>query len=309
MITLKYGSNVLALPGDVMNELKNSTKNDLAVIMSICSGITDEEALCNALGIGEEDLSRALSFWRDAGVIEGSGAMSRRITPSDGEAMVYTGQEIAEISENDSSIDSLINKCRDIIGMHAFTHAEASSVVYMRHGLGLDPEYIMLLCSHYAKTDRVTLRLIEKKATELYDSGIRTVGALENYLAADKKRYDAEYKIRKLFGLGERALLPREQAYIKDWVVKWGMSDEMIRRAYEETIVNTKTPTLAYANAILKSWHESGVMNEESAEKAKTEHKKKTAKKAQSAAPGFDLDEFFDLAIARGQGNDGKKGE
>lgn len=292
-----------------MKGLYDASKNDLAVIMSIYSGITDEEALCSALGIGEEDLLRSLAYWRDIGVIDVDGVSKRRITPSDGAAIVYTGKEIAEISEKDSSVDSLINKCREIIGTNVFTHAEASSVIYMRQGLGLDPEYIMLLCSHYAKTDRVTLRLIEKKATELYDSGIRTVGALESYLDADKKRFDAEYKIRKLFGLGERALLPREQAYIKDWVVKWGMSDEMIRRAYEETVVNTKTPTLAYANAILKSWHESGVLSTEAAEKEKAEHKKKTAKKSAGKAPGFDLDEFFDLAIARGQGGDDKKGE
>ena len=309
MIKLKYGSSVVSLPGEVSRKIGEATEADLRVIVAIASGIVDEDELSSTCKISKEETARALSFWRGAGVIEDAAQKKYKSSPSDEAPRVYTGDEISQICDEDGTIDSLINKCREILESRVFTHADASSVIYMRRDLGLDPEYIILLCSHYAKRERITLRFIEKKAIALYDDGIRTISALEQYLADETKRQGTEYLVRQLFGLGERALVPREREYISNWTLKWNMSEDMIRRAYEETVANTERPTLAYANAILKNWHEAGISSAEQADAQKTEHKNKTQKKQKKnkADPGFDLDEFFDLAIARGHGNDGNK--
>ena len=119
------------------------------------------------------------------------------------------------------------------------------------------------------------MRFIEKRAIDLYDKGIKTIGALEEYLGEEDKRYDMEHIVRKLFGLGERAFTAKEKTYIKDWTSKWHVSEEMIGRAYEETVSKTQTPTLAYCNAILKSWHEAGIVSGEGVEKEKQSYKKK----------------------------------
>lgn len=301
MIKLKYGSNVVNIPGSALEKLHSAGERELRVLIAVCARVEDDE-IPSVTGLDSDDVASAVEFWRGAGVFEGEREKQKKITPADSASRVYTGDEIAQICQTDKSIDSLIVRCREILGSRVFTHAESSSVVYLRHNLALDPEYILLLCAHYSKQDKITMRFIEKKAIDLYDSNIRTVEALEKYLSEDVKKHDAEYKIRKLFGLGERALVAKEQEYIKNWVIKWQMSDELIKRAYEETVANTKTPTLAYANAILKNWHESGVSSDDDAAREKKEYKKKSGKK-RAADTSFDLDEFFDLAIARGEGN------
>jgi len=309
MIKLKYGSSVVSLPGDVSRKIGEATEADLRVIIAIAGGASDEDELSSACKISKEDAARALAFWRGVGVIEDAAQRKYKASPSDEAPRVYTGDEISQICGDDKTMDSLINKCREILGSRVFTHADASSVIYMRRDLALDPEYIILLCSHYAKRERITLRFIEKKAIALYDDGIRTLAALEQYLADDAKRQSTEYIVRRLFGLGERALVPKEREYISNWTLKWNMSEEMIRRAYEETVANTERPTLAYANAILKNWYEAGISSAEQADAQKSEHKSKTEKKQRKkkADPGFDLDEFFDLAIARSKADDDKK--
>ena len=308
MIKLKYGASVISLPGAVKDKISEAGEAELRVLVALCAGNSEGE-LASVCSLDGGAVSKALSFWRGAGIIEGEEEpmQKRRITPSDSTSRVYTGDEIAKIRESDPSVDGLIIKCREILGSHVFTHAESSSVIYLRQGLGLEPEYIMLLCSHYARREKITVRFIEKKAISLYDGGIRTVDALEAYLDGENKKHDVEYLVRRLFGLGERALVPREREYISNWV-KWGMSEEMIRRAYEETISNTERPTLAYANAIMDNWHKSGVSNGAEAEEKKKEFKEKSGKKSkkQKNDPGFDLDEFLDLAIARGESNIGK---
>ncbi|MBO4354314.1 MAG: DnaD domain protein [Clostridia bacterium] len=308
MIKLKYGSSVISLPGNVAGKISEATEADMRVIVAIASGLTDAEAIASACKISDEETARALSFWRGAGVIEDALPKKYGRSPSDEAPRVYTGEEISQICDDDKSMDSLINKCREMLACRTFTHADASSVIYMRRDLALDPEYIILLCSYYAKREKITLRFIEKKAISLYDDGIKTVTALERYFADETKRHDTEHLVRQLFGLGERALVPKEREYISNWTLKWNMSEELIRRAYEETVANTERPTLAYANAVLKNWYESGVSSAEQADEQKNEHKKKTQKKQKpkKSDPGFDLDEFFDLAIARGQGSSDK---
>ena len=309
MIKLKYGTSVISLPGSVKDKITEAGGAELRVLIAVAGGVSSEDEIGAICKMSDEDVRRALSFWRGAGVIEGeSDKKPRGETPSDVASRVYTGEEIESICKKDKSIDLLISKCREILGSRVFTHAEASSVIYLRQGLGLDAEYIMLLCTYYAKRDKITVRFIEKKAISLYDDGVRTLPALEAYLSGETKRHDVENTVRKLFGLGERALVPREREYISNWT-KWEMSDELIRRAYEETVQNTDRPTLAYANAILENWHSSGVENGAQAEEKKKEYRSKTSKKTKKTKtePGFDLDEFFDLAIARGEGKSDKK--
>ena len=308
MIKLKYGSNVVSVPGAALDKISEAGEAELRVLLCICAGNTDPETISSECRLDAVKVQNALSFWRGADVIDGVTLKKRTVTPTDGAARVYTGEEISKIRDSDSSVDVLINKCREILGSHVFTHAEASSVIYLRQGLRLEPEYIILLCSHYAKRERITMRFIEKKALTLYDDGIRSVSQLEAYLGGETKRHDVETLVRTLFGLGERSLVPREREYISNWV-KWDISEELIRGAYEQTVSNTEHPTLAYANAVITNWHNAGVENGEQAEENKKQYKNKNGKgsrKSKNAKQtSFDLDEFFDLAIARG-GQNGK---
>lgn len=308
MIKLNFGDSVVSLPGAVKDSLAGAGGAELRVLIAVAGGAKDEDEIASMCKMNDSDVRGALAFWRGAGIIEGDAEKKTRVdTPSDVASRVYTGEEVEKICKSDKSVDLLITKCRAILGSRVFTHAEASSIIYLRQGLGLDAEYILLLCTYYAKRDKITVRFIEKKAISLYDDGVRTLPALEAYLSGETKRHDVENTVRKLFGLGERALVPREREYIANWT-KWQISDELIRRAYEETVQNTDRPTLAYANAIIENWHSAGVETGAQAEEKKKEYKSKTEKKPKKkkADPGFDLDEFFDLAIARGEGGDKK---
>lgn len=309
MITLKYGSSVVSVPRSALEKLSEAGEAELRVLLCVCSGNTDPETVGALCGLDSLKVQNALSFWRGADVIEGSALQKKRhVTPADGAARVYTGDEISKICKDDGSVEVLIGKCREILGSRVFTHSEASSVIYLRQGLKLEPEYIILLCSHYAKRERISMRFIEKKALILYDEGIRSVSQLEAYLGGETKKHDVETLVRTLFGLGERSLVPREREYISNWV-KWDISEDLIRRAYEETVPKTDRPTLAYANAIITNWHSAGVENGEQAEENKKKYKTKTGGKRSAKVSkstdktSFDLDEFFDLAIARGEKN------
>lgn len=303
MIKLKYGSSVISLPGTVVEKLNSASENDLRVLIALSAGIEEESDIASAVNITSEDVNRSVSFWRGAGVIEGEPEKKRRVTPSDDASKVYTGAEIKQMCEMDKSLESLMMRCREILGSPVFAYSESSSVIYMRHNLGLEPEYILLLCSHYANSEKATMRFIEKKAITLYDDNIRTITALESYLETENKRNDMETKVRKLFGLGERSLTSKESEALRNWALKWNVTEEMLVKAFEETVSKTQKPSIAYMNAVLKNWHDSGENGTAPQTAKKKEHK--TKETSGKKAPGFDIDAFFDAAVARAE--QGKK--
>ena len=72
-------------------------------------------------------------------------------------------------------------------------------------------------------------------------------------------------------------------------------SKEIIQRAYEVTISNIQKPSLSYANAILRNWHEGGLHTLEEVNTALAEYRK--AKEQQPDGSSFNTDDFFQAAL------------
>jgi DnaD/phage-associated family protein len=115
-----------------------------------------------------------------------------------------------------------------------------------------------------------------------------------------------EYKIRKLFGIGERALAPKEKAFLAKWSTEWCLPFEMIEKAYEIMVGAIAKPTFAYENGILEKWREAGCKTIEDVE-GLLASQKKAPKKQETRETSFDLDEFFELAAKRGAGIAGEE--
>ncbi|MCQ2770191.1 MAG: DnaD domain protein [Clostridia bacterium] len=303
---IDYGYSVISLPGAVIDKLGNASESDLKVIIAICSGRSEEHEISETTGLTIDEIKNSISFWRGAGVISGDTATKRkRITPTDGASRTYTGEEIEKIVETDNEIASLKVRCGEILGIQTFTFSEVSSIIYMRRELALGADYILLLCAHFANYNKVSMRFIEKTALNLHDKGITTIDSLEAYLEKDNKSHDMEYLVKKLFGFGERELTNKEKQFISTWSNDWNISDDLIKKAFDEMIANTQKPNMAYMNAILNNWIMSSIETPEQVEESKAKYKTSTSKaKGGAKTPGFDLDEFFNDAVARGKNSE-----
>ena len=224
------------------------------------------------------------------------------VTPS------YTGDDMLRISEN-GDVRELIDVCAAILEK-TFTPTETESLFYLYDGLRLDFEYIVRLCKYCHDIGKPSLRYLKKTAISLYDGGTVTVGALEAFIEKEERKSDMEYRIRLLYGIGERTLTPTEKQCISRWVVDWDFSYEVIELGYYQMMASIAAPKMSYENKILQSWYSEGLRTKEDVEnylpKGKEQHKKK---KEQEAAQnvGFDLDEFFAAATLRGEeSSDGK---
>ena len=226
----------------------------------------------------------------------------------------YSGEELAALTDaHGGELRKLIDTCQGIVG-RIFTQAEAAKVVGMYEYLGLDIEHILALFTYCAHRGKRAVGYVEKTAYNLYDEGIDSAAKLEEYIKKKEEKEREEAHLRSLFGLGSRALTAKERQEFAKWLHEWRLPEEVVVRAYEQTVENTGKYSLAYMSRVLESWYMAGLCSIEKLDEY--ERKRLTsvggASKtgavrsahgasgaAQNGADSFDTDRFVELALAR----------
>lgn len=227
---------------------------------------------------------------------DGAAAKTRALVPS--ELPLYSSEHINRILEKNRETKSLIDNCQQSLGK-IFSIHEVEVILKLKDYLGLDEDFILLLCSHCSKINKTSLRYVEKKATALFDMGITEYAQLEKHLEDLDAAAGLEGKFRKLLGVGERSLTKKE----KDALLRWttlGLSWELIEKAFEVTVDNARKFSLNYMSAVLESWYKDGLLSAKavSDEGEKQRSQKKSAAKREKKG-SFDEDDFFEEALKR----------
>lgn len=299
-IEFLYDRSVISLPGCALAAIDRASGEELRVLLALAVEKDEISRLSALSGVCADRIPAAIRFWSEAGVIAAEDLESESAVRMSADRPAYSGEEMERICA-ESDVKELIDVCSAILGK-TFTPTETESILYLHDGLRLDFEYIVKLCKHCYDIGKPALRYIEKVGISLYDSGAVTVGALEAYIEKEERKNDMEYRIRSLFGLGERALTPKEREYLAVWTIDWNLSFELIELAYNEMMAAIPQPKFSYENGILKKWVEAGCRTKEDVAAFAEKHKKsgKAGGKKEKEI-GFDLDEFFDAATRRGE--------
>lgn len=305
-IELSYGNGVINLPISALSLLPDVTADELRVLIAIGSGEKDLAALAGLSGVPLDGVTDALRRFEKAGLVVLEGALPERNREVQKHRPTYTGEEMERIAKT-SDTRELLDVCAAIFGK-TFTAAESESVFYLHDGLRLDFEFIVKLCKHCHDIGKPSLRYMEKVGISLYDEGVTTVGALDTYIDKEERKNDMEYRVRRLFGLGERALTPAEREHLARWTIEWNLPYELIELAYNEMMNAIAQPKFSYENKILKTWVEAGVKDKAGAEAFSSSHKKEKKERAEEKTVGFDLDEFFEAAQRRGAASESGAG-
>lgn len=257
---------------------------------------------------------------REAGDADARGEESPRKKPLRREYSLgeRSGAYVARIID-EGKLAPLIDACQQISGK-VYSTSETAVIAGLSDELCLDGEYILTLLKWCVQNGKKSLRYIEKTAFSLTDEGISTPDALNAYIARREASATAEGRLRKMFGISDRALTKNEEKCFARWCVDWGFSDGVIGLAYDLTVEATGKAAVNYADKILEEWHGAGVTDEAGA--AEYTAKRRACRAAQSQSQStsrngnarakagetrgsFDADDFFSRALERSYG--GKK--
>ena len=128
-------------------------------------------------------------------------------------------------------------------------------------GRASEIERVMQILSRRQKNNPAAsprLPQIQKEAFRWKRLGVDTLERAEDYLRREEQVDGREWEILSSLGVAERRpAVGREREYIAAWV-DMGVSDELIRMAYERTVYQKKAMNWPYMNKILLSWHQAG---------------------------------------------------
>ena len=302
-----YGSRVAVVPvPEDPDVLRRATREQLAVLIALmASPDAERDGIAQMSGVADAQLDAAVSYWQSAGVLRCDAAPAPP-APAErpdraAELPHYNTEEAARFLERNPSAASLIDGCQRALGK-IFNTSETEIVIGLLDYLSLEPDYILLLCAHCAQHDRRSLRYIEKMAISLHDGGIVTYEQLELHLKKLDMTRDAEHALRELFGIGQRALLKKEQAAFYNWIAEWNLPLDLIRHAYEITVSKTGKPSVPYTNAILEKWHADNLVTLAAVEAAE-DAKRREAQETAVPGTSFNTDDFFEAALKRSYGD------
>lgn len=331
-IDLHYGSGVLTLPAAALDRVAGAGESELKVLIAmgdhrVREGF-DPAELAKKLRISTEQVLRALDFWRGAGVLscyesenksvslqqineqpcaepestqapaqEKSG-VSVTVVRSDDGMPHYTAEEINRIFAKNGHLSGMIDECQNIFGK-IFNPTEINRLMALTDYFRLDCEYVLLLAYYCKKIGKASIPYLDKLARSLYNEGIDQVDALGDRLGEMEAAADLGSYYRSISGAGKRAFTDKENRFLAQWV-KWSISPEMLKIAYEIAVDNTGAPSMPYTNKVLSNWKEAGYTSAEQVKRAIEEYKQKKEGKlpaVNAANNSFATDEFFEAAL------------
>jgi DnaD/phage-associated family protein len=202
-----------------------------------------------ALGFDRDRLQKAYEVLRLYGIAE-SGAKPPR------EEHQYTPEQLIAAKNSDPVFAGLCVFLETALG-RGLKKSHYDCLYAMYDTLDMPSGLIMLLVNYCKAHGLLTPREMLKIAYQWADRGIRTYDQAVQYLDVVNRRSDRAVRVLRMFGIQDRAASEAETKYVEQWD-SWGMSDELIKLAYERTVLRTGKVQWSYMSKILQSWHEQG---------------------------------------------------
>ncbi len=204
----------------------------------------------------------------------------------------YTAEDINRELENKSSpFPALVSEVQRRLGKPLST-ADLKSLYTIYDFSGLPPEVILLAVSwcieehqrKYGPGRIPRLPQIQREAIRWKERGVDTAEAAEAYLKRLTLLRERSVQILALLDIRDRLPVAREKEYISAWL-DMGFPDEVIRMAYERTVLKKQTMNWPYMDSILKSWHQKGLHTAEQIAAGDSRRPRRSSSGAGATAP------------------------
>ncbi|MBQ7795890.1 MAG: DnaD domain protein [Lachnospiraceae bacterium] len=246
-------------------------------------------AIADALNHTEADVKRALSYWREAGVLaeekkepvaaEPENARYGRNSRAEAESVATAQPVVSAVPEDgrgsgllelpemgnsyermqklseDEEFSVLLYAVQQYLGK-TFTQIECEKFAYFYDGLGMSGELLEYLAEYCAGGGHTSIRYIEKVALNWYQMGIKTREEARDYTMRFSRDMSS---VMKAFGITNRNPGTAEQEFMKKWFKEYGFDCSLVTEACNRTITATGSASFPYADKILTGWKENGV--------------------------------------------------
>ena len=305
--TIDFGpwGSIFAVPAAVADRhLKFCSEAQLKVLLlALRQGKSpvDTTGIAGRLGLTEAEVDDCLQYWQEAQLFtEGSAPQPEKAGPAPAEPPKKTVEEgVTTIRSrghlSPGEVNTLLREDKRFAGLAAelekargsvLSPSEREILAYLCGSLELTPEYLLVAAAYCRDRGKKKMSYLEKMVAGWLEEGIDTYEKAEVHIRRLTRQEDDEGRIRRLFGLPERALTAREKACINRWCGEYMTPDALIKLAYDRAVEATGKVSFAYIDKVLAAWTAKGITTVEAAEAERT-----AAQKAAAGEYSFDIGE------------------
>lgn len=305
--TIDFGpwGSIFAVPAAVADRhLKFCSEAQLKVLLlALRQGQSpvDIAGIAGRLGLTEDEVDDCLQYWQKAQLFtEGSAPQPEKAAPAPAEPPKKTVEEgVTTIRSrghlSPGEVNALLREDKRFAGLAAelekargsvLSPSEREILAYLCGSLELTPEYLLVAAAYCRDRGKKKMSYLEKMVAGWLEEGIDTYEKAEVHIRRLTRQEDDEGRIRRLFGLPERALTAREKACINRWCGEYMTPDALIKLAYDRAVEATGKVSFAYIDKVLAAWTAKGITTVEAAEAERT-----AAQKAAAGEYSFDIGE------------------
>ncbi len=305
--TIDFGpwGSIFAVPAAVADRhLKFCSEAQLKVLLlALRQGQSpvDTAGIAGRLGLTETEVDDCLQYWQEAQLFtEGSAPQPEKTGPAPAEPSKKTVEEgVTTIRSrghlSPGEVNALLREDKRFAGLAAelekargsvLSPSEREILAYLCGSLELTPEYLLVAAAYCRDRGKKKMSYLEKMVAGWLEEGIDTYEKAEVHIRRLTRQEDDEGRIRRLFGLPERALTAREKACINRWCGEYMTPDALIKLAYDRAVEATGKVSFAYIDKVLAAWTAKGITTVEAAEAERT-----AAQKAAAGEYSFDIGE------------------
>lgn len=305
--TIDFGpwGSIFAVPAAVADRhLKFCSEAQLKVLLlALRQGQSpvDTAGIAGRLGLTETEVDDCLQYWQEAHLFtEGNAPQPEKAGPAPAEPPKKTAEEgVTTIRSrghlSPGEVNALLREDKRFAGLAAELEKARGSVLspseweilaYLCGSLELTPEYLLVAAAYCRDRGKKKMSYLEKMVAGWLEEGIDTYEKAEVHIRRLTRQEDDEGRIRRLFGLPERALTAREKACINRWCGEYMTPDALIKLAYDRAVEATGKVSFAYIDKVLAAWTAKGITTVEAAEAERT-----AAQKAAAGEYSFDIGE------------------
>ncbi|MDR1017609.1 MAG: DnaD domain protein [Lachnospiraceae bacterium] len=282
--------DVTILPNIFIDKYMKNANGEFIKVYLLLMRYGDENALsidemADFLECTEKDVLRAISYWKNLGLIEvsgGSGIDVASNAPEEKkkteEATVVKEDSYLDINEykNKKEISQILRIAEAYMGK-PLSRKETGEIIYFKENLGMSLDLMDYLLQYCVESNHKNIDYIKKVAENWAKEGISTEAEAKAMSFAYKNKNLA---VAKAFGLSVDRLSPAEreqlEKYIMTWEVTYKFNMDIILEAINRTMTQIHTPSFEYTDSILRKWKNAGVKTYSDIENLDTLHSKNT---------------------------------
>ncbi len=297
--------SVFAVPGTIVDDnIKLSGAAQLKVILWVLRHWGEDfetEDISKALGMQSADVKDCMQYWCEMGVIQTANAVKEKAEENinDGKenykkntVIVLRPQKpdtkhIAEMMVRDKDVAYMMNLAEGLYG-RLLSNNDRSTLLFIHEYYSMPIEVIVMMLEYVSGVGKCNTKYIEQLAEDWWKKGVVTLESAEQQIQFLTERENLAHKFLSIIGQSGRNATKEENNAANLWLGEWKFSEEMIKEAYEKSVLNTGKYTFSYMKKIVTNWHEKGVTNLENAKKEEQNYKRSKSG-SDSYKPTYDI--------------------